>query len=94
VPMNDNRRAVRIIMEAQGLAVVATEQGTSAVFPPTSDAIADGAAADGRNQVTNLDALAVLQAHKEFLEWSATPSKTTGKTPLQAFAKFAVNPRG
>lgn len=107
MPMNDNPRAIKIvnehmrpnadrmvgiIMEAQGLAVLATEQGTSSVFPQTSDPIADGAAEDGRNTVTNADALTVPQAHREFLEWANTASKVTGKTPLQAFAKFAVNP--
>lgn len=85
-------RMVGLITEAIGLAKMSEAQGTSDLFPANTEAI-EGSDSDGRSPVTNADALATLQAMREFIEWSQTPSKVTGKTPFAAFAKLAVNPR-
>lgn len=106
--MNTNPRAIKVVneqlrpnadrflgvaIEAQGMAALATIHDTASLFPADSELVADGASEDGRPTVTNADALAAMSALGEFVAFLSTPSKVTGKTPVQAFGKFAVNPR-
>lgn len=89
-------RFVGTVFEAQSLLLLASEQNTSSIFPATSDVVAgnvDGQP-DARSPVTNADVLLAMGAAKEFVTWASTPlAALGGKTPLQAFARLAVNPR-
>jgi hypothetical protein len=107
--MNQDPRAIRIvndfvrpgadrfvgtILEGDGLLTLSQVQNTAAVFPQNTEVIDDGSAIDGRPPVTNLDVLLAMAAAAELVVWARTPiAKLGGKTPLEAFAKLAVNPR-
>lgn len=107
--MNTDPRAIRIVNEymrpgadrfvgmvnqAQGLAQLAKVQDSASVFPLSRDVVADGAEQDGRPPASNADALALFGATQALIVFANTPiAELGGLTPMDAFAKFAVNPR-
>lgn len=107
--MNTDPRAIRIVNQfmrpgadqfvsmvfhAQALSQLAVVQDSAKVFSADKETVADGAEIDGRPQVTNADALKVFGATQALIVFATTPIDALGGvTPLEAFAKFAVNPR-
>lgn len=90
-------RFVSMVFEAQALLKVASVQGTQGLFPGNAEQVEDGAPADGRPAVSNLDVLAVLAA-TQMLTVFANSKLQTGNpaldniTVLDAFIKCSVNP--
>lgn len=87
-------RFVGTVLEGQALLTLSSVQKSADVFPRTAEVVDDGASVDGRPPVTNIDVLLGMAAAQELVTWANTPNAAIGgKTPLEAFAKLAVNPR-
>lgn len=107
--MNSDPRAVRIVngfmrpgadqfvgmvFQAQALSQLAVVQDSAKVFPADKSVVADGSETDGRPPVTNADARVLFGATQALIAFATTKLDALGGvTPLEAFAKFAVNPR-
>lgn len=90
---------VSTVFEAQALLKIASVQGTPTLFPGNAEQVEDGAPADGRPPVSNLDVLAVFAATQMLVTFANSKLQTgnpalDSMTVLDAFIKCSVNPVG